>query len=90
MARPGKTWPPIYPISCGAARHAPPPARKTAHVCFSAMYEDRESIPQGGKFVKQGPDTPQGTIALLLVYLLVILALWGNVYFTMVSRGVAQ
>ncbi|MCC6167088.1 MAG: cytochrome c oxidase subunit 2A [Caldilineaceae bacterium] len=40
--------------------------------------------------MKQGPDTPQGTIALLLVYFLVILALWGNVYFTMVSRGIAQ
>lgn len=40
--------------------------------------------------MKQEPDTPKGTIALLLVYALIILALWGNVYFTMLSRGVNQ
>lgn len=40
--------------------------------------------------MKREPDTPQGTIALLLVYALIILALWGNVYFTMLSRGIAQ
>ena len=36
------------------------------------------------------PDTPKGTIALLLVYLVFILALWGNVYFTVLSRGANQ
>ncbi|HXF61009.1 MAG TPA: cytochrome c oxidase subunit 2A [Caldilineaceae bacterium] len=40
--------------------------------------------------MKQGPDTPQGTIALLLVYALIVLALWGNAYLTMLSRGVTQ
>jgi hypothetical protein len=40
--------------------------------------------------VKREPDTPRGTIALLLVYVLVILYLWGSVYFTMLSRGVTQ
>ena len=40
--------------------------------------------------MKKGPDVPQGTIALLAVYLLIILLLWGNVYFTMLSRGVTQ
>lgn len=38
----------------------------------------------------KGPDTPQGTIALMLVYLVIIIALWSNVYFTMISRGVNQ
>jgi hypothetical protein len=31
-----------------------------------------------------------GTIALLAVYVVIILLLWGNVYFTMLSRGVTQ
>jgi len=38
----------------------------------------------------QGPDTPKGTIALLLVYALLIIFLWGNAYLTMLSRGVTQ
>lgn len=40
--------------------------------------------------VKKGPDTPQGTIALLLVYLVIVVTLWGSVYLTMLSRGVTQ
>jgi hypothetical protein len=36
------------------------------------------------------PQTPQGTIALLLVYLVVIIALWGTAYFTVLSRGMTQ
>ena len=38
----------------------------------------------------KGPDTPQGTIALILVYAVIIIALWSNVYLTMISRGVTQ
>jgi len=38
--------------------------------------------------VKREPHVPQGTIALLAVYLLIIIFLWSNVYFTMRSRGV--
>jgi hypothetical protein len=38
----------------------------------------------------KGPDTPKGTIALLLVYAVVLVVLWGNAYFTMLSRGVTQ
>lgn len=38
----------------------------------------------------KGPDTPQGTIALMLVYIVILVALWSNVYFTMISRGVTQ
>ena len=38
----------------------------------------------------KGPDTPQGTIALLAVYVLIIIALWTSVYLTMLSRGIAQ
>ncbi len=33
------------------------------------------------------PDTPKGAIALMLVYLLVLIALWANVYFTVLARG---
>jgi hypothetical protein len=36
------------------------------------------------------PDTPQGTLALLLVYIVIVVALWMNVYLTMLSRGVNQ
>ena len=38
----------------------------------------------------EGPKTPQGTIALLLVYLVIVIALWSSVYLTMISRGVTQ
>jgi hypothetical protein len=38
----------------------------------------------------QGPNTPQGTIALLLLYLVIVVGLWGSVFLTMLSRGVNQ
>jgi len=40
--------------------------------------------------MKKEPDTPQGTIALLLFYLVIVVSLWGSVYLTMLSRGVNQ
>lgn len=33
---------------------------------------------------------PQGTIAVVLIYLLIIIVLWGSAYFTALSRGVTQ
>ncbi len=36
------------------------------------------------------PDTPKGALALMLVYVLIIIALWSNVYFTVLSRGATQ
>lgn len=33
---------------------------------------------------------PQGTIAILVIYILLIMALWGSAYLTMLSRGVTQ
>jgi hypothetical protein len=36
------------------------------------------------------PDTPKGTIALMLVYVVIIIALWSNVYLTILSRGATQ
>lgn len=36
------------------------------------------------------PFRPVGTITLLAIYFLLILLLWGNVFFTMLSRGVTQ
>jgi hypothetical protein len=32
--------------------------------------------------------TPQGTVALVILYILLIIALWGSAYLTMLSRGV--
>jgi hypothetical protein len=31
--------------------------------------------------------TPQGTVALVILYILLIIALWGSAYLTMLSRG---
>jgi hypothetical protein len=36
------------------------------------------------------PDTPKGAIALMIIYAFIILALWGNVYLTVLSRGATQ
>jgi hypothetical protein len=36
------------------------------------------------------PDTPKGAIALMIVYAFIILALWGNVYLTVLARGATQ
>ena len=36
------------------------------------------------------PDTPKGAIALMLLYLLLLIALWANVYFTILARGATQ
>ncbi len=36
------------------------------------------------------PDTPKGTLALLLAFILLTATLWGSAYLTMLSRGVAQ
>ena len=36
------------------------------------------------------PDTPKGALALMALYLLLLLALWGNVYFTILARGATQ
>ncbi len=30
---------------------------------------------------------PQGTIAIIIIYVLLIIALWGSAYLTMLSRG---
>ncbi|MBK7216171.1 MAG: cytochrome c oxidase subunit 2A [Candidatus Promineofilum sp.] len=34
--------------------------------------------------------TPQGTIALMVIFVILIIALWGSAYLTMLSRGVTQ
>ncbi|MEZ4637061.1 MAG: cytochrome c oxidase subunit 2A [Caldilineaceae bacterium] len=36
------------------------------------------------------PDTPKGAIALMIVYAIMILVLWSNVYLTLLSRGATQ
>ncbi len=34
--------------------------------------------------------TPQGTIALMVIFVILIIALWGSAYLIMLSRGVTQ
>lgn len=34
-----------------------------------------------------GDEHPRGTLFLLLVYLIVVIAIWGTVYLTMLERG---
>ena len=34
--------------------------------------------------------SPQGAVALLVIYVLLIAALWGSAYATLLSRGVTQ
>ncbi len=36
------------------------------------------------------PDTPKGAIALMALYILLLVALWANVYFTILARGATQ
>ena len=33
---------------------------------------------------------PIGTVAVLVIYVILIIALWGSVYLTLLSRGVTQ
>ena len=33
---------------------------------------------------------PQGTIAILVIYILLIIALWGSAYLQLLSRGLTQ
>lgn len=40
--------------------------------------------------MRKEPTTPQGTIVLMLIMLVIFLVLWGNVYFQMLGRGVTQ
>lgn len=35
-------------------------------------------------------EAPKGTIAILAIYLLLIIALWGSAYLIMLARGVTQ
>lgn len=34
--------------------------------------------------------TPQGTIALMVIFIILIIALWGSAYLTLLSRGVTN
>lgn len=33
---------------------------------------------------------PVGTVTVLIIYALILIALWANVYFTLLARGVTQ
>jgi len=32
--------------------------------------------------------TPQGTVALLIIFIILLIALWGSAYLTLLARGV--
>ncbi len=32
--------------------------------------------------------TPQGTVAIMVIFIILIIALWGSAYLTLLSRGV--
>lgn len=40
--------------------------------------------------MKKDYKAPQGTIALMVIFLLLIIALWGSAFLTMLSRGVTS
>jgi hypothetical protein len=48
---------------------------------------DNHPRPQPGD---DGYHAPQGTVALLAVYMLLIILSWGGIYFVMLSRGTTQ
>lgn len=37
--------------------------------------------------MRKEPDTPQGTIVLIAIFLVMTVALWFNAYFIVLSRG---
>lgn len=37
--------------------------------------------------MKKQPDTPQGTVVLIAVFMVLTLVLWFNAYFIVLSRG---
>lgn len=45
------------------------------------------TVPQGVERDAGEAEHPRGTLALLLVYLIVIVGLWLAVYFTLLQRG---
>jgi hypothetical protein len=53
----------------------------TNHLYFFVNHEEEPM---------KDPDTPKGAIALMIVYAVIILALWSNVYLTLLSRGATQ
>jgi hypothetical protein len=36
---------------------------------------------------KNSPQTPQGTIVLMIVFFVLLIALWGSTYLTLMARG---
>jgi hypothetical protein len=40
--------------------------------------------------MKRDVKTPMGTIALMVLFTVLVVALWGNAYFVMLSRGATQ
>jgi hypothetical protein len=60
---------------------------------MSAILDHGESIYCFNKkevFVKDSKDkykTPQGTIALMVIFIVLIIVLWGSAYLTLLARG---
>lgn len=48
---------------------------------------DTGEVPKARDTDITGDEHPRGTLFLLLVYLIVVVAIWGTVYLTMLERG---
>lgn len=48
---------------------------------------DSSEAPEAQGTGMTGQEHPYGTLFLLLVYLIVVVAIWGTVYLTMLERG---
>ena len=49
--------------------------------------DDTGEVPTARGAGITGDEHPRGTLFLLLVYLIVVIAIWGTVYLTMLERG---
>lgn len=45
---------------------------------------------ENGSVNRKDPQTPMGTVILIIVFFFLTLGLWFNAYFLMLSRGVSQ
>lgn len=58
------------------------------HICFCVIRNDL--IIEEKEDALNEPQSPRGTIAILIVYVVLVVALWGSAYLTMLGRGVTQ
>lgn len=62
-------------------------AMRRDRAALAALEGERESPPAPAPEPAAAEGTPRGTLALMLLYLLVLVGLWGVVYLTLLQRG---